>query len=39
LKADFNENADIVKMHISNLGLAGLIAECEKNKGSLQIKY
>lgn len=39
LLSDFSENADMVKMHLSNFGLAGLIAECDKNNGEINIKY
>jgi len=38
VKQDFKENEEMVKMHLSNMGLAGLVSECEKNKGTVTMK-
>lgn len=39
LKSDFADNVELVKMHLNNYGLAGLIAECDKNNGNISIEY
>jgi len=38
VKQDFKENEEIVKMHLNNMGLAGLVSECQKNEGIVTIK-